>query len=38
MNLLTDGITIGAVRKTDRATKMTVDGLTDVPPHQIQIQ
>ena len=29
MNLLTEGITIGAVIKTDRATKLTVDGLTD---------
>lgn len=29
MNLLTEGIAIGAVIKTDRATKLTVDGLTD---------
>ena len=32
MNLLTEGISIGAVIKTDRATKMTVDGLTDTYP------
>lgn len=32
MNLLTDGVVIGAVIKTDRATKMTVDGLTDTYP------
>ena len=32
MNLLTDGVAIGAVIKTDRATKMTVDGLTDTYP------
>ena len=32
MDLLTDGISIGDVIKTDRATKMTVDGLTDTYP------
>lgn len=38
MNLLIEGITIGAVRKTDRATKMTVDGLTDTYPiYQVRL-
>ena len=38
MNLLTEGISIGAVIKTDRATKMTVDGLTDTYPiYQVRL-
>lgn len=32
MNLLTEGITIGEVIKTDRSTKMTVDGITSTYP------
>lgn len=39
MNLLTEGISIGAVLKTDRATKMTVDGLTDTYPiYQVRLE
>lgn len=38
MNLLQDGIVKGIVLKTDRAVKMTVDGLTDTYPiYQIRL-
>lgn len=38
MNLLQDGIVKGTVLKTDRAVKMTVDGLTDTYPiYQIRL-
>lgn len=38
MNLLQDGIVNGTVIKTDRAVKMTVDGLTDTyPVYQIRL-
>lgn len=38
MNLLQEGIACGAVIKTDRATKMIVDGLTDTYPiYQVRL-
>lgn len=38
MNLLQEGITNGAVIKTNRATKMVVDGLTDTYPiYQVRL-
>ena len=39
MNLLVDGIKAGTVIKTDRATKMTVDGITDTYPiYQVRLE
>lgn len=38
MNLLRDGITQGFVIKTDRATKLTIDGITETyPVYQIRL-
>ena len=38
MNLLQDGIAEGSVIKTDRATKMVVDGLTETYPiYQVRL-
>lgn len=38
MNLLRDGITKGFVIKTDRATKLTIDGITETyPVYQIRL-
>ena len=38
MNLLRDGITQGFVIKTDRATKLTIDGITETYPiYQIRL-
>lgn len=39
MNLLTEGIQKGIVRQTDRATKLTIDGLTETYPiYQIKLE
>ena len=38
MNLLQEGLINGSVKKTDRATKMVVDGLTETYPiYQVRL-